>query len=56
MDQPGSAIDVYVEKLAGILDEKAAMMAALRQRLENFQAKLKEEEQLSRTVGARRLR
>lgn len=56
VDQPGSAIDVYVDKLAGILEEKAMMMAALKQRLETFQTKLKEEERLSRTVGARRLR
>ena len=55
VDQPGSAIDVYVEKLAGILEEKAAMMALLKQRMESFQAKLKEEEQLSKTVQTRRV-
>lgn len=56
MDQPGSAIDVYVDKLAGILEEKAVMMTALKQRLQSFQSKLREEEQLSRNMGARRLR
>ena len=51
VDKPGSAIDVYVERLAGVLDQKAQSIAALQARVAKFQAHLKEEEVLSRTVG-----
>jgi hypothetical protein len=51
VDKPGSAIDVYVERLAEVLAQKAASIAALQDRVAQFQAHLKEEEILSRTVG-----
>ncbi|KAK9812765.1 hypothetical protein WJX72_003335 [[Myrmecia] bisecta] len=54
VDQPGSAIDSYTEKLAAILEQKANGISELRRRLESFQQKLREEEIMSKTVGQRR--
>ena len=51
VDKPGSAIDVYVERLAEVLERKAASIAALRERVAAFQTHLREEEVLSKTVG-----
>lgn len=51
VDKPGSAIDMYVERLAEVLERKAASIAALRERVATFQTHLREEEVLSRTVG-----
>lgn len=51
VDQPGSEIDQYVDKLEGILVAKAAGIAGLQAKLESFKRKLKEEEVMSRTVG-----
>ncbi len=53
VDQPGSAIDQYVERLEGILREKAEGIAMMQRRLEDFKTKLREEEIMSRTVGSR---
>lgn len=54
VDQPGSAIDVYVDRLGVILARKAAGIAALQRRLDAFAEQLRAEEALSRSVGARR--
>jgi kinesin family protein 2/24 len=51
VDRPGSAIDVYVDRLAEVLARKAASIADLQGRVARFQAHLREEEVLSRTVG-----
>uniref|UniRef100_A0A7S0XGA9 Uncharacterized protein n=1 Tax=Mantoniella antarctica TaxID=81844 RepID=A0A7S0XGA9_9CHLO len=51
VDRPGSAIDVYVDRLAEVLARKAASIADLQERVARFQAHLREEEVLSRTVG-----
>jgi kinesin family protein 2/24 len=53
VDQPGSAIDQYVERLEVILREKAEGIAMMQRKLEDFKSKLKEEEIMSRTVGSR---
>ena len=52
VDQPGSQIDLYVAQLAPILEQKAARTEQLRQQLADFQRKLKEEEELSKSFGA----
>jgi hypothetical protein len=54
VDQPGSAIDVYVDRLGAILARKAAGIAELQRRLDGFAEQLRAEEALSRSVGARR--
>lgn len=52
VDQPGSAIDQYVDKLETILHQKAAGIAALQRKLAGFKNKLKQEEELAqRTMG-----
>ena len=51
VDKPGSAIDVYVERLAQVLDQKRASIEALCERVRAFQTHLKEEEVLSKAVG-----
>ena len=51
VDQPGSAIDTYVNKLGAILDQKSAGIKDLQRRLESFKRKLKEEEVMSQSVG-----
>ena len=37
IDQPGSAIDAYIDGLRDVLERKAANIAQLQGRLENFQ-------------------
>lgn len=54
VDQPGSKIDSYVASLSAILEQRAAGTAKLQDQLAAFQNKLKEEEDLSRSVGERR--
>ena len=49
-------IDTYVEKLGLLLREKATETSSLQARLNLFQHKLREEEQLSRALGNRKLR
>eukprot|EP00803_Ostreobium_quekettii_P002186 evm.model.scf_360.1 EVM.evm.TU.scf_360.1 scf_360:11705-21458(+) len=56
VDQPGSAIDQYVEQMDAILNHKIDMIQQMSGRLEAFKQKLREEEVLSRTIGRRRLR
>lgn len=51
VDQPGSAIDTYVETLGAILKEKAAGIQQLQAKLDSFKSKLKEEEIMSRTCA-----
>ena len=53
VDQPGSAIDAYVDKLGLILKSKAASIQQLQAKLDSFKAKLRQEEILSRTMAAR---
>lgn len=53
IDQPGSVIDQYVERLEEILTRKMATDALLKNLLDKFKVKLKEEEALSRTVNGK---
>lgn len=50
VDQPGSAIDAYVEALEAVLAQKLRGIHALQARLERFKQQLKQEETLSTTV------
>lgn len=50
VDQPGSAIDQYVDTLEAMLAQKAEGIRQLQNRLERFKQKLKEEEVMSTTV------
>eukprot|EP01001_Neometanema_parovale_P007927 NODE_420_length_2516_cov_42.893021_g399_i0.p1 GENE.NODE_420_length_2516_cov_42.893021_g399_i0~~NODE_420_length_2516_cov_42.893021_g399_i0.p1 ORF type:complete len:724 (+),score=202.64 NODE_420_length_2516_cov_42.893021_g399_i0:55-2172(+) len=50
VDQPGSSIDEYVRELDGLLVQKQQKIGALRDRLAQFQAHLREEEILSRSL------
>jgi kinesin family protein 2/24 len=50
VDQPGSAIDQYVDTLEAMLTQKADSIRALQLRLERFKAKLRQEEVMSTTV------
>eukprot|EP00210_Caulerpa_lentillifera_P008208 g7837.t1 len=51
VDQPGSAIDKYIERLDGILAEKAQTVAELQNKVDAFKAKLGQEEELNRALG-----
>jgi len=51
VDKPGSAIDVYVERLAEVLERKAASIAELAAKVKTFRAHLRQEETLSKAVG-----
>ena len=51
VDKPGSAIDVYVEHLADVLEKKQRDIESLREKVRAFRAHLKEEEVLSKAVG-----
>ncbi|KAK9904909.1 hypothetical protein WJX75_005265 [Coccomyxa subellipsoidea] len=53
IDQPGSAIDAYIGGLREVLDRKASNIAQLQGRLENFQAQLRDEEELSAAISAK---
>ena len=50
MDQPGSAVDTYVQSLGEILQRKAEGIAALQTKVAQFQGYLREEEILAQTV------
>ena len=50
VDQPGSAIDAYVEALEDVLAQKLRSIHALAARLERFKQQLRQEETLSTTV------
>ena len=53
VDQPGSAIDTYLQKLGGILEQKAQATRDLQRRLASFSHKLQAEEHMSKAVGRR---
>ncbi len=53
VDQPGSAIDSYLLKLGGILDQKAQATRDLQRRLALFSQKLKAEENMFKGVPRR---
>ncbi|KAK9817319.1 hypothetical protein WJX74_001829 [Apatococcus lobatus] len=53
VDQPGSAIDTYLQKLGGVLEQKAQATRELQRRLASFSQKLKAEENMSKAVGRR---
>lgn len=50
VDKPGSNIDQYVEQMTALLEIKRQGIQELQSKLDIFKAKLKEEEQLSKTV------
>ncbi|GBF89094.1 kinesin-13A-like [Raphidocelis subcapitata] len=50
VDQPGSAIDAYVEALEAVLSQKLRSIHALQARVERFKQQLKQEEVMSNTV------
>ncbi len=50
VDQPGSAIDTYVEALESVLAQKLRSIHALQARVERFKQQLKQEEVMSTTV------
>lgn len=51
VDQPGSMIDKYVEKLEMILNQKMEKIVDLKGKLGRFKEHLKEEELMSKTLG-----
>jgi hypothetical protein len=53
VDQPGSAIDQYVDTLEAMLGQKAESIRILQGRLERFKGKLRQEEVMSTTVQKR---
>ena len=55
VDQPGSAIDTYLQNLSKIFKQKAQAVWDLQRRLSSFLHKLKAEENLSRAFGRRQL-
>lgn len=52
VDQPGSAIDQYVERLDAILKQKLEGVAMLQAKLERFKGHLQKEEMITATVRA----
>jgi kinesin family protein 2/24 len=50
VDQPGSAIDTYVEALEAVLAQKLRSIHQLQARVERFKQQLKQEEVMSNTV------
>lgn len=50
VDQPGSAIDTYVEALEAVLAQKLRGIQQLQARVERFKQQLKQEEVMSTTV------
>jgi len=51
MDQPGSAVDTYVQQLSDILARKAESIAQLQSKVVQFQGYLREEEILAQSVN-----
>eukprot|EP00210_Caulerpa_lentillifera_P005840 g5584.t1 len=51
VDQPGSAIDKYIERLDGILAEKARIISNMQGKVDDFKAKLGQEEALNQALG-----
>ncbi|MEW5307527.1 MAG: hypothetical protein WDW36_009916 [Sanguina aurantia] len=54
VDQPGSQIDFYVERMNALLSVKLANVKEMQARLDAFQQKLREEDMLSKTVHKHR--
>lgn len=52
VDEPGSAVDVYVDELEAVLAERAEDVARLRERVDRFRSLLRQEEELSARVLA----
>lgn len=51
VDQPGSLIDTYVEKLELIIQEKSKGIQDLQQLLNSFKGRLQQEEVFSKSMG-----
>ena len=51
MDQPGSLIDTYVERLELIIHEKSEGIRDLQKLLDNFKSRLQQEEVFSKSMG-----
>ena len=51
VDQPGSLIDTYVEKLELIIQEKSKGIQDLQKLLDNFKGRLQQEEVFSKSMG-----
>ena len=54
VDQPGSAIDKYIGRLDKILTEKCRIITAMQRKVDEFKAKLGQEEELSQVLGGLR--
>jgi kinesin family member 2/24 len=50
VDQPGSAIDQYVEKLDTMLQYKLELILGLKHKLDRFKDHLNQEEMMSRSI------
>lgn len=51
VDQPGSAIDQYVERLDAILKQKLKGVEELKAKLESFKGHLQQEEIITNTIS-----
>ena len=51
VDQPGSLIDTYVERLELIIQEKSKGIQDLQKLLDNFKGRLQQEEVFSKSMG-----
>ena len=51
VDQPGSLIDTYVEKLELIIQEKSQGIRDLQKLLDSFKNRLQQEEVFSKSMG-----
>ena len=51
VDQPGSLIDTYVEKLELIIQEKSKGIRDLQKLLDSFKSRLQQEEVFSKSMG-----
>ena len=56
VDQPGSLIDTYVEKLELIIQEKSKGIRDLQKLLDSFKSRLQQEEVFSKTMGRNKLK
>lgn len=56
VDQPGSLIDTYVEKLELIIQEKSKGIRDLQKLLESFKSRLQQEEVFSKSMGKSKLK
>jgi len=54
VDQPGSAIDKYIDRLDAILAEKSRVISTMQTKVDDFKAKLGQEEELSQVLGGLR--